>query len=65
MYELYELTDVVELTEDIFLIMKAEEDTIMNLQFVISSHEHLIKFLDRFISHMVGEHQNKRPRISS
>jgi len=25
----------------------------MNIQYVISSHEHLIKFLDRFSSHMV------------
>lgn len=28
----------------------------MNIQFVISSHEHLIKFLDRFSSYMVKEY---------
>jgi hypothetical protein len=55
LYELYELKDVEELTEDSFLIVKVEEQTIMNIQYVISSHEHLVKFLDRFSSHMVNE----------
>jgi hypothetical protein len=55
LFELYELVSVVELTEDSFLIVKVEEETMMNIQYVISSHEHLIKFLDRFSSHMVRE----------
>jgi len=28
----------------------------MNIQYIISSHEHLIKFLDKFSSHMVKEY---------
>jgi hypothetical protein len=56
LYELYELKNVVELTEDSFLIMKVDEETMMNIQYIISSHEHLIKFLDKFSSHMVKEY---------
>jgi hypothetical protein len=55
LYELYELVSVVELTEDSFLIVKVEEETMMHIQYIISSHEHLIKFLDRFSSHMIKE----------
>jgi hypothetical protein len=36
----------------------------MNLQFVVSSHEHLIKFLDRFISFMVNQNNKKKARLS-
>jgi hypothetical protein len=43
------------LTKDSFLIIKVEDDTIRNIQYVISSHEHLVKFLDLFSSHMVSE----------
>lgn len=60
LYELYELVSVAELTEDSFLITKVEEETMMNIQYVISSHEHLYKFLDRFISHMVKENANPK-----
>jgi hypothetical protein len=31
----------------------------MNIQYIISSHEHLVKFLDGFSSHMVGEIEKK------
>lgn len=53
--------DVAELTEDSFLIVKVEEETMMNIQYIISSHEHLIKFLDRFSSHMINE--NAEPKF--
>lgn len=32
----------------------------MNIQYIISSHEHLVKFLDGFSSHMVGEIAQKK-----
>lgn len=63
LYDLYELVDVAELTEDSFLIVKVEEETMMNIQYIISSHEHLIKFLDRFSSHMVKE--NAEPKFKA
>jgi len=34
----------------------------MNIQYVISSHEHLIKFLDGFSSHMVMEIAEKKTK---
>ena len=57
LYELYELKDVEELTEDSFQIVKVDEEAMMFIQYIISSHEHLVKFLDGFSSHMVKENQ--------
>ena len=45
LYELYEFKDVEELTEDSFFIKKVDDQTIMDIMFILSSHEHLVKFL--------------------
>lgn len=37
----------------------------MNIQFVISSHEHLVKFLDRFNSHMIRETMARKLKPNS
>jgi len=57
LYDLYELKDVEELTEDSFFIVKVEEETIMNIMFILSSHEHLVKFLKGIGSYLVKERE--------
>ena len=64
LYELYALTDVEELTEDSFLIVRVDEETIMNIQYILSAHEHLTKFLNSFISHMIKERERNDSKTS-
>lgn len=44
-----------ELTEDSFFIVKVDDETIMNIQYILSSHEHLVKFLRGLSSYMIKE----------
>jgi hypothetical protein len=55
---------VVELTEDSFLIVKVDEQTMMDIQFVISSHEPFVKFLKIFSSHMINESAINKKRLA-
>ena len=57
LYELYELKDVEELTADGFFIMKVDDKTIMDIMFILSSHEHLVKYLRGIGSYLVKERQ--------
>ncbi len=65
LYDLFELKDVDELTEDSFFIVKVDDETIMNIQYILSSHEHLIKFLRGLSSYMLKERERIGDKLSS
>lgn len=44
-----------ELTEDSFFIVKVDEETITSIMFILSSHEHLVKYLKGIGSYLVKE----------
>jgi hypothetical protein len=48
---------VEELTEDSFFIVKVDEQSIMDIMFILSSHEHLVKFLRGVGSYLIKERQ--------
>lgn len=54
-----------ELTEDSFFIMKVDDETIRSIQYILSSHEHLIKFLRGLSSYMLKERERFGDKLSS